>query len=46
MWQQCVGLRIANLVKGAQLVVVKDGPHCITWTHADELTPELVEFLN
>jgi non-heme chloroperoxidase len=39
------GRRTANLVKGAQLVVVKDGPHCITWTHADEVTPALVEFL-
>jgi len=26
-------------------VVVKDGPHCITWTHADEVNPELVNFL-
>jgi hypothetical protein len=25
---------------------VKDGPHCITWTHADEVTPALVDFLN
>ena len=39
------GLRTANLVKGAHLVVVKDGPHCITWTHADVVTPALLEFL-
>jgi hypothetical protein len=26
-------------------VVVKDGPHCITWTHADEVNLELVNFL-
>jgi hypothetical protein len=32
--------------KGAHLAVVKDGPHCITWTHADKVTPALVEFLN
>jgi len=25
--------------------VVKDGPHCITWTHADQVNPELVAFL-
>jgi hypothetical protein len=25
--------------------VVKGGPHCITWTHADEVNPELVNFL-
>src|ERR1700732_3720249 len=39
------GLRTAKLVKGARLLVVKDGPHCITWTHADEVTPALVSFL-
>ena len=39
------GLRTAKLVKGARLSVVKDGPHCITWTHADEVNSELVEFL-
>ena len=39
------GSRTANLIKGARLVVVKDGPHCITWTHADEVNPELVNFL-
>jgi non-heme chloroperoxidase len=27
------GLRTAKLIKGARLLVVKDGPHCITWTH-------------
>ena len=36
------GLRTAKLVNGARLVVVKDGPHCITWTHADEVNRELV----
>ena len=39
------GLRTAKLIKGARLVVVKDGPHCITWTHADEVNRELVSFL-
>src|SRR3984893_6147004 len=39
------GNRTANLIKGARLVVVKDGPHCITWTHADEVNHELAEFL-
>src|SRR6202049_4752229 len=39
------GNRTAKLIKGARLVVVKDGPHCITWTHADEVNPELTEFL-
>ncbi len=39
------GRRTAKLIKGARLVVVKDGPHCITWTHANEVDPELVNFL-
>src|ERR1035438_6890830 len=39
------GLRTAKLIKGARLLVVKDGPHCIPWTHANEVNPELVKFL-
>ena len=39
------GLRTAKLIKGARLAVIKDGPHCITWTHADEVNSELVSFL-
>ena len=39
------GQRTAKLIKGARLVVVKGGPHCITWTHADEVNSELVSFL-
>ena len=39
------GLRTARLIKNAQLLVVHDGPHCITWTHADEVNAALVSFL-
>lgn len=39
------GHRTANLIKGAREVVVKDGPHCITWTHAEEVNAELLSFL-
>ena len=39
------GHRTAKLIKGARLVVVKDGPHCITWTHAEEVNSELASFL-
>jgi non-heme chloroperoxidase len=39
------GLRTAKLIKGARLSVVKDGPHCITWTHAEEVNSELANFL-
>jgi hypothetical protein len=24
---------------------VKDGPHCVTWTHAEEVNAELLRFL-
>jgi non-heme chloroperoxidase len=37
--------KTAKLVKGARLVAVKDGPHAVTWTHADEVNAELVKFL-
>ena len=40
------GARTAKLVKDARLVVVKDGPHCISWTHADEVNSALLDFLN
>ena len=42
---QAAGLRTAKLIQGARLVVVRDGPHAITWTHADEVNTALVEFL-
>jgi len=39
------GQRTAKLVPGARLVVVKGGPHCISWTHADEVNLALLNFL-
>jgi non-heme chloroperoxidase len=39
------GQRTAKLVKGARLHVVKGGPHCITWTHAEEVNSKLLSFL-
>lgn len=39
------GMRTAKLIKGARLIIVKDGPHCITWTHAEEVNAELLGFL-
>ena len=39
------GQRTAKLIQGARLAVVKDGPHCITWTHADEVNKELLAFI-
>ena len=40
------GQRTANMVPGARLVIVKNGPHCITWTHPDEVNTALLNFLN
>jgi non-heme chloroperoxidase len=39
------GLRTAKLIKRARLLVAKDGPHCITWTHAEQVNGGLLEFL-
>jgi len=39
------GRRTAAMVKGAKLVVIKDGPHAVIWTHAAEVNEELVKFL-
>jgi pimeloyl-ACP methyl ester carboxylesterase len=39
------GARTAHLIKNAQYVVVKDAPHGMLWTHADEVNKELVKFL-
>jgi non-heme chloroperoxidase len=40
------GQRTAQLIKGARLHVVKGGPHCIIWTHADEVNAQLMNFLD
>ena len=32
-------------VKGSQLKVIKDGPHGIAWTHAEEVNKDLLDFL-
>ena len=40
------GLRTAKLIPHAKLAVIKDGPHCVTWTHAEEVNRELVAFLD
>ena len=39
------GQRTAKLVKGAELVVINDGPHNIAWTHAEEVNAALTMFL-
>ncbi|MDE3170379.1 MAG: alpha/beta hydrolase [Acidobacteriota bacterium] len=37
--------RTAKMVAGARLYEVKDGPHNIAWTHAEEVNRELLNFL-
>jgi len=39
------GAKTAKLVKGARLATIKDGPHAVNWTHAEEVNAELVSFL-
>lgn len=39
------GRRTHEAVNGSRLVVVQGGPHGLTWTHADQVNPELVAFL-
>jgi non-heme chloroperoxidase len=39
------GQRTAKLIPGAELVVIKDGPHNVGWTHADEVNTALLNFL-
>jgi len=33
------------MIKSARLHVVKGGPHCITWIHAEEVNAQLLGFL-
>jgi non-heme chloroperoxidase len=39
------GARTAKLIRGARLAVIKDGPHAIIWTHAEEVNAEMLAFL-
>jgi non-heme chloroperoxidase len=39
------GARTAKLIKGAEYMVVKGGPHNIAWTFPEIVNPELVRFL-
>jgi len=39
------GKRTHELVKGSRFVIIKDGPHGLNWTHAEQVNNELLEFL-
>jgi pimeloyl-ACP methyl ester carboxylesterase len=37
--------RTHEMIKGSRLVVVKDGPHGVNWTHAEEVNQALLDLL-
>ena len=37
--------KVAKSIKGARLVTIEGGPHGLLWTHADQVSRELVDFL-
>jgi non-heme chloroperoxidase len=39
------GKRTHEAIKGSRMVTVEGGPHGITWTHADRVNRELMDFL-
>jgi non-heme chloroperoxidase len=40
------GRRLSKMITGSKLVVIKDGPHAIGWTHAEEVNNALIDFLS
>jgi pimeloyl-ACP methyl ester carboxylesterase len=42
---EATGDRLPELLNCARHVVVPDGPHAIIWTHANEVNPALLDFL-
>lgn len=42
---EATGARLPELIKGSESVVIKDGPHAIGWTHAEEVNAALLAFL-
>jgi pimeloyl-ACP methyl ester carboxylesterase len=39
------GQRLPGLIADVQLAVIKDGPHAVAWTHADQVNQALLGFL-
>lgn len=42
---EATGARLHQMIAGSELVVIKDGPHALGWTHAEELNTALLNFL-
>lgn len=41
---EATGLALAQLMPGARMVTVAGGPHGLTWTHAEQVNAELLNF--
>ena len=39
------GDRLRGLIRDVQVVVIKDGPHAIPWTHANDVNKALLKFM-
>jgi non-heme chloroperoxidase len=39
------GKRLTGMIKDLQTVVIDDGPHAISWTHADQVNSALLKFI-
>ncbi len=37
--------RLPDLIAGSRLIELKDGPHGVLWTHADEVNQHLIDFI-
>ena len=42
---EATGARLPKLIEGSEYVVIKDGPHAIGWTHAEELNKAMLDFI-
>jgi non-heme chloroperoxidase len=42
---RATGDRLAGLLRSARYVVIKDAPHALIWTHADQVNRALLDFI-
>ena len=40
------GRRLPEAIKNCKYIEVENAPHCLIWTHADQINNELLEFLS
>lgn len=41
---EAAGARTAKAIKGAEHVVIREGPHNFAWTHAEDTNAHLARF--